>query len=52
MWSLCFSGSGACSGERQLVLARQPEMWIMYTAIKCSNIVSAGGGVERSWSSI
>lgn len=44
MWNLCFSGSGACSREHQPVLACQPEMWIIYTAIKCSKIVSAWGG--------
>lgn len=37
MWNLCFSGPGAISGERQ------PEMWIIYTAEKCSKIVSAWG---------
>lgn len=41
MWNLCSSGSGACSREQQPVLACQPEMWIIYTAIKCSKIVSA-----------
>lgn len=41
MWNLCSSGSGACSRELQPVLACQPEMWIIYTAIKCSKIVSA-----------
>lgn len=46
MWSLCFSGSGACAGEHQAALACQPEMWIMYTAIKYPTVVSAQGEAE------
>lgn len=50
MWSLCFSGSGACSGQHQAALSCQPQIWIMYTAIKYPAVVSAWG--KQSWGSI
>lgn len=40
MWNQCFSGSRVGSREHQPVLACQTEIGIMYTAIKCSKILS------------